>query len=243
MTFETSSFETSSGLAAVVAPDPQPETVERVSPSATWLNRGAGTAGVLPVLLGGERFGSGYEEAVLRTGERPSAVVEAAAGRLEAAGWTAERGGDGVNATRDELHLTVRATGDPGDGGGGAATETLTLLLQREEPGRVLPLALGGAAVGALVGGLGTVLSRRRRAVRASFLVAVVVLLPLTVTGLGGLTLRLAGIEITTESQRDGVVVAALSLVWIQVVIAVLVVAGIITGLLRLGRSSAHPKG
>jgi len=233
--------ETLSGLAAVVAPDAEPETVEQVSQAATWLNRGAGTAGVLPVLLGGERFGSGYVEIVLRTGERTGAVVGSAAGRLEAAGWAAERGDDGVGATRDGLHLTMRATGALGGGGGTAATESVTLLLQREEPGRVLPLALGGAALGALVGALGAVLlGRRRGAVGALPLVAVVVLLPLTVTGVGGLALRLAGVEITRESERDGVVVAALSLGWILLVIALVVVAGIVVGLWRLARPPAH---
>ena len=58
-----------------------------MSPPATWLHRGAGTA-VVPPVLGGETFGSGYEEVVLRTGERTGAALDAA-GRPEAAGWTA----------------------------------------------------------------------------------------------------------------------------------------------------------
>jgi len=231
-------FEASSSLAAVVAPGTQPETLHQVRPFGTWLNRGAGTAGVMPVFLGGERFGSGYEEVVLRTGERTGSVVDAAAGHLRAAGWTAERGDDGVDATRDGLHLTVRATGDA------VATESVTLLLQREEPGRVLPLALGGAAVGALVGALAVMLSRRHGAVGAAFLVTVVALLPLTVTNLGGLALRLAGVEITTGSERDGVVIAWLSVFWALLVIALLVVACTVVGLLRLSRPPARsPKG
>jgi hypothetical protein len=233
-------FETTSGLAAVVAADARPETLEQVSPSATWLNRGAGTAGVLPVLLGGERFGSGYERIVVRTGERNDTLVTATASRLQAMGWTAERADDGVALTRDGLHLRVWAAANPGDGGAGAATESVTLLVQREEPARVLPLALGGAAVGAMVGALAAVLlGRLRAAVGASFLVAVVALLPLTVTGLGGLALRLAGVEIPIEWQRGGVIAAALSLVWLLLVIAVLGVGGAVVGLLRLGRSPA----
>jgi hypothetical protein len=222
-----------SGVAAVVAPDLRPETVEQVRPVGTPLHRG-----VLSVLLGGERFGSGYEEVVLRTGERTGAVVDAAAGRLEAAGWTTERGDGVVGATRDGMRLTVRATGSPGD----PATETVMLLLQREEPDGVLPLALGGAAAGALIGALGAVLLGRRGGVVGALpLVAVVVLLPLTGTGLGGLALRLTGVEIGPEPPRGGLLVASLSLAWIQLAIAGLVVAGVVVGLRRLSRPPARP--
>jgi hypothetical protein len=225
-------FQTSSGLPALVAPGARLETVEQVSPFATWLNWGAGTAGVLPVILGSERFGTGYEKDVLRTGEPAGAVLDDAARRLASGGWTAKRGDDGVDATRNGLHLTVRVTGAPGDGA--AATGSVTLLLQREEPDQVLPLALGGAALGALVGAFGAVLlGRRRGVVPASIWVAVVALAPLTVTGLGGLALRLTGVD-TTPWQRHGVVVAALCQIWVLLVIAAALLAGTVVGLRRL---------
>lgn len=225
-----------SSVAAVVAPDTPPESIDQVRPTGPRPDRG-----ILRVVPGGERFRTGYEEVVLRTGERTGVVMAAAPGRLAAAGWTVERGDGGVDATRDGLHLTVRATGGPGE----AASGTVTLLLQGEEPDGVLPLTLGGAAAGALVGALGAVLLGRRRGVVGALplvaVVVVVVLLPLTVVELGGLALRLAGVGLGPETARTGLIVSALFFAWVLLAVAGLVLAGVVVGLRRLGRPPARP--
>jgi hypothetical protein len=224
-------FGTAERLAAVVAPDTRPEIVDSVRPVGSWVNRGAGTAGVLPVLFG-DAFGTGYEQVVLR-GAGTTAGLAAARSRLAAEGWTTDRADDGGEATRDGLHLAVRAPGNPG--GGAAAVESVTLTVQRDEPDGVLPLALVGAAAGAVLGAVATLLlGRRSPVVRAAIFAVGVVLLGVTVTGLGGLGMRLTGVELSPDSaQREGIVTAAAVVTWAELAGIALAVAGVVLAIRR----------
>jgi hypothetical protein len=233
-------FGTAERLAAVVAPDARPETVDSVSPAGSWVHRGAGTAGVvLPVLMG-DAFGTGYEQVVLRTDERTAAVLDAAGSRLAAEGWTVDPAGDGVEATRDDLHLAVRA---PGNAGGGAAVESVTFTLQREEPDGVLSLALIGAAAGAVLGAAATLLiGGRFRVARAAIFAVGVALLGVTVSGLGGLGMRLAGVELSPDgAQRNGLIMASAALNWMALAALALAVTGLVL-VVRRWHATAHPR-
>jgi hypothetical protein len=229
------------GLAAVVAPGAVLETVDHVAWSSGWVGGGPGTAGILPVLFRGE-FPTAFEEAVVRTGAGTGAVLDAAAGRLAAEGWDADRAAGGVEATRDGLQLLLRKTEIPGDVGGGADVQTVTLTLQPHEPDRVLTLALTGAAAGAVLGAAVTLLlGRRSSAVRAAVFAVCVVLSGVTAIGLLGLFLRLTGFRLSPDhAERNGVIAGSMVLSLMMTAGIALALAGVAVAVGQ-GRSPAKP--
>jgi hypothetical protein len=229
-------FGNAERLAAVLAPGGTLETVDEARWSSGWGGGGPGAAGILPVLFRDE-FPTGYEQAVVRTGGGTGAVLAAATGRLAAEGWDAGRRGDDVEATRDGLHLLLRASHIPGDAG----IPTVKLTVLPAEPDRVLTLALTGAAAGAVLGAAVTLLLGRRSGTVCAVFAVCVVLSGVTVFGLLGLFLRLTGFRMSpADADRNGVIAGSMVMSWTVAAGIALALAGVGVAA-RQGRSPAKP--